>query len=731
MPQTAETALEQTFSDLANARLRDKSPALLDYLVGFQLVKANEDGSRAVGIFGFEIGDSWYYAPVFFFNGELKGLDSIYGVDSDLFVPLNEDWVNQIINRKPNRIGEPDTKSRDERGVRLPNYNRLKQIPGGGIGFGVNGKFASANDFCEHLADKTQLNAKLAAVGMTVPEMLAEMGPAVQRGFAAELKTNAKLAQAVFRFYDPLDFLDIAVKTAVAKDPVTIITSVAQSGVEDLSDKQKEQLIVGGYAVVDKRPEMEKSIVYRNEARQCLQTVTDGGLYDVLMADGSVAELLVFKMLGGCDKYLVFDPSDGRHGLVEGKEIHTVRQHDAAAFRKALDSDSSSPDSVSPRDCVAFVNTNGESTLAFEIETARTGVNANKVLTVRGAYYLPSSWATSGGWSDGLPGSGSAIWRYEAPAQRIAEILVTDAGSGAIRYLNKSLVVNTKRFRALKLNRLVKKDGTDWYSPEKGFGEAHLTAKDLGDHNTVLAQLDKVASAIKVWSDGCETTIRDDEGTRNYTGVNALGRLIRKHGCSETDAAEILREARSQPVSYRIVRKTAAELLPFNDPQDTESGGSMSNFHDTKVPTRTVEKASPPSNREFYEYHSPFSGTGDENTQTTADTVSQASEDGQKEVFDASMLSALVKSHNPTEMVDRFLPTIVSGMDRQGRLLFLLNWHYEEFQERYGKDDLQEFTDDLKSNFESTGDLVIFMRKRTLAGDPEAAGLGLNSSMQG
>ena len=71
------------------------------------------------------------------------------------------------------------------------------------------------------------------------------------------------------------------------------------------------------------------------------------------------------------------------------------------------------------------------------------------------------------------------------------------------------------------------------------------------------------------------------------------------------------------------------------------------------------------------------------------------------------------------------------GMDRLGRLLFLLYWHYDEFQERYGKDDLSEFTDNLKSTFEALGDLVIFMRRRTLSGDPEFYGLGLNASMDG
>jgi len=82
-------------------------------------------------------------------------------------------------------------------------------------------------------------------------------------------------------------------------------------------------------------------------------------------------------------------------------------------------------------------------------------------------------------------------------------------------------------------------------------------------------------------------------------------------------------------------------------------------------------------------------------------------------------------------MADKFLPTLVSGMDRCGRLLFLLHWQFDEFKERYGAQDMTSFTDDLTSTFEALGDVILFLRKRTLAGDPQHLGLGLSSSMDG
>jgi transitional endoplasmic reticulum ATPase len=43
-------------------------------MAGFQLVDRNEDNTKAVGVFGFQLGKQWVYAPVFFLNGDLKAV---------------------------------------------------------------------------------------------------------------------------------------------------------------------------------------------------------------------------------------------------------------------------------------------------------------------------------------------------------------------------------------------------------------------------------------------------------------------------------------------------------------------------------------------------------------------------------------------------------------------------------------------------------------------------------
>ena len=136
-PNASESNLERTFADVAYARLRDKAPSMLDYLIGFQLVDKNEEETHAVGIFGFKVGSEWVYAPVFFINGELKGHELMYIKSQDAFVPMTEEWVNYILNRRPSVLGEPESRERNEIPLRQPDFDVFARSPY------IGSKFAS------------------------------------------------------------------------------------------------------------------------------------------------------------------------------------------------------------------------------------------------------------------------------------------------------------------------------------------------------------------------------------------------------------------------------------------------------------------------------------------------------------------------------------------------------------------------------------------------------------
>jgi hypothetical protein len=101
----------------------------------------------------------------------------------------------------------------------------------------------------------------------------------------------------------------------------------------------------------------------------------------------------------------------------------------------------------------------------------------------------------------------------------------------------------------------------------------------------------------------------------------------------------------------------------------------------------------------------------DPNAQQTAQ---QAYANNQKEVFDTTMISNMLQAVRQDSMVDRYLGDINKALDRLGRILFMFYWHNEEFMEHYGKRDLPELEDTLRNSFENLGDLVLFLRQKTV-----------------
>lgn len=124
-----EQSFEQALASLAFSYIKDKAPRLLEFMAGFQLVDRNEDNTKAVGVFGFRVANTWVYAPVFFLNGDLKGHELLYIKSQDMFVPLKENWVNYLLAKKPHVLGEQTGESVRSLGILQPDVRSLSVPP--------------------------------------------------------------------------------------------------------------------------------------------------------------------------------------------------------------------------------------------------------------------------------------------------------------------------------------------------------------------------------------------------------------------------------------------------------------------------------------------------------------------------------------------------------------------------------------------------------------------------
>ncbi len=124
-----EGQFEQTLASMAFIHIQDKAPKLLDYLLGFQLIDRNEDNTKAVGAFGFQIDKQMVLVPIFFLSGDMKGHEMMFLVNQEMFAPLKENWVNYILKKKPQILGEGTSQSLAQMGVYPPNIAQLVLPP--------------------------------------------------------------------------------------------------------------------------------------------------------------------------------------------------------------------------------------------------------------------------------------------------------------------------------------------------------------------------------------------------------------------------------------------------------------------------------------------------------------------------------------------------------------------------------------------------------------------------
>ncbi len=216
-----DAEFEQAFSNLAHAYLRDKAPSLQDYELGFQLLDRNQDNTKAVGIFGFKIGNQLVYAPAFFLNGDLKGHELLYLKDQDQFVPMKENWLMWILNKKPNVLGEPIDRNSARIGVTPPDLASMKWSPTKYGSAGLRDMAPGVAAFAHFALTSPYSDPKYAHVG-TLQSFLQKEGRAAIGALVRGLMGYPSLAEKFASDFGGLELI----RQALAAAPERILTGV-------------------------------------------------------------------------------------------------------------------------------------------------------------------------------------------------------------------------------------------------------------------------------------------------------------------------------------------------------------------------------------------------------------------------------------------------------------------------------------------------------------------------
>lgn len=845
-----DAAFESAFSELAHASLREKAPGLMEYLVGFQILDKNDEETHAVAVFGFKIGNQWFYAPVFFMNGALKGSDLLYVKGQDLFVPLQDNWVNYLLSKRPALLGDAEPKDEAELDIDVPNFRVFAQPPSTGSA----SKWASLQPgrlqqwarnflpaYADAVLDRKAQQQKAAAARADLKNLFAEC-PALAAPFAQTCATNMKFAEAVLGFYPDLGAIlpdPGTVKQALQSlhqphaalnpgntpvtspmrpmdatssigpkqiqsggtaprdvsglpSPVSPVpeksTGLATTGepvgsekvgaeeIEDeqrivddelgdvrvytaeapadmvagdlgsqvLTDEEKQQLMEGEIVVHDSRSDSQKSKIYNARTEQRLQNPHESGVYDVLGKGGEFRRCFVCTTPQPIGRGRVVGVSvvvdldnQAAQSFYTGNLFVSRAQPGADTFgapTEELWDKTVEPGSMKPGYLYVLLKEDGACTIPFKFLEAvsnsdgttqmrvspRTGVDG-RPQDVKGSPYSPHHGNYEGQGpgihlEDGGCGGNvlaSGTWEYDAHPFSLWEyeegrnILLSDRENLSEFKISGATLVAPANVRALQVG--------DARNNAKHTPEYLKKMKFLLDPGTLVdveMLLMKTAQLIDVHTDGPELVVRYEQGQQRLRKSAALEHLILQWGLGEDDARQLLKEAGRKPQRYYI-KQAAIGPGPSAPPfPDYASGFNTATgvpvVEDQRDFERVPGMGEPGSARDEYKLM---------DDPEVAHAL-EAAESGKKDVFDTAVMTGLVKTVDVDAVVDSFLPDIIRGMDRVGRVLFMFYWHNESFRERYGRQELMELEDALRNVFKSQGDLVIFLKQKTIEADP-------------
>lgn len=695
----AGETFELKFSQLVDSALRTKIPALLEYRVGFQTIEKSEEEKDAVGISVFIVRGLWIYMPIFFIKGDLKGYDLMYIKQNDVFVPARDNWIasfkekgGSILGEAKDQhsIGDIDDSFKEPEDVQISENDMFWDRTASESNLGVT----------QELIDKMKKRAS-EQFKIDLTDSLIPLGSHAHALFANTMMKNAEFANNVFKFYTVDEMKDLGNifsmhmdKGAMELDDVggqiEIITDISSESAKSLKESEKKALIRQGVFVKDERNNFSKIFKTRIDPGVVSNPV-ESGIYDILLSDGTWTGALVFKVtdLDGsasplhCEKrssWAVILPDDkNKYFVREGAKLfakaasnETIEKFvkekggikaNASSIASALSSDNkSSADRITTSYCpVIFTQGIGR---CFSVELALENGRPNIVNNVINSQRYP------------------------------------DSKNITIEFTDKDgkLSVHGERLFVPSSSRIFIKHS---YKDDKNLM--------LGSPQMIVDSMMKEADLdyLKIVSSGdFNEIIVENESTGLIDKIASVKYLSEKVGIFAGQAQQMLKEAST--AQHRMSEYLVKVAAPYKDdlgtPKPYSSGINPSEKDSIKETTVTGKGEA----------------LKDTLPEDVLDQANQAAKSGIKEVFDASVLKSLIDVADLSEMRKDYISDMILGMDRVGRMLFLYYWHNEEFEDRYGKEDMDKLEETLKNVFVTTGDLVLFLKEK-IAYAPDSA----------
>ncbi len=529
------------------------------------------------------------------------------------------------------------------------------------------------------------------------------------------------------------------------KQKVKIITMDAAMTAppEDVNEEDAEKLLKDNVLIEDSRTGDEVSVAVNVQVEERLTNPTETGLYQVLTKPGDFEKCLILASPHGPNgrenmvTVIRLDEGTRNWGNFPREEVWVAGQTDEEtggeeSWAKWFDKQpEGSMPSVESYDRCIIIGPRRNATCPFRVKKE---IGSGETTCYEVDF---STYCRTGKLSKGLNRYHDTA-RYEDfddyDEWRDGQRVHLDAKSGTSLRSNRGDVYVPQGYKIMKVEptrndeEMKKSRNKDMpcCSSYEGDNQSDPPPIQPGKLIDATMGIMKKTAALKVAHDGLHFRVNDGQALAE---IPALVHLVRDHGLRENIGRHILKTAQANFVGlrpafecrikyaepYLLEGGPAAPAIP-----EAEYGGyNPMGWNGPTINGAPQEFAIPDMSASNTDPNIYNVNPANMPEPMDANGVQQAAATGQKEVFDTAMIGSMLRAVRDDTMIDRYLPDLVKGMDRLGRILFMFYWHQDKFADRYGKQDLPELEDSLRNAFEMLGDVILFLKQKTIEPYPE------------
>lgn len=736
-PMPGETPREQiaeAFAQQAYTAIENRTGALMnnENLLGFEVIEANETNNRLVGTYNFRVGDELVMVPVFFLNGAIKGQCLMYLKREDRFVPNTKDQVRALLaSVGAGAQGEPI----DPRAVQQATMEfdtRSLAAP--------RNKFAGVQEEAKPLVRdlwKSACHCAWNYQGAETRHIFKEFlihNPEFKEKAAALAAEDDDFAGSIIVGNSLLvDVEDPLEKRASEAPKLRIIKEEAFESQEVLQ-KAASALFKYGYAIEDNRP-----------SDRLMEAFEEGKTEEVLRT--SPHEVIDYAMdHSGQPVKILIAPAGASPGRVSTSPVEARENPEYIAV--ALEGEHKGKMKYfQDGPCCVFTD-DGPA-----VEEALLDPNfedLGPVIPEKGKRYvlffssrkrfLPSDspMEVQDIESDGpvhivtLVDNDKFVIREDLEETEDRDI------DSYRHYHRDETPVFGKDARWVELQ--CPEDETDRQDPIcPGYRQCEQLVLMNPDHlwDRVIKSNGRASLSVSKQAGSILITNKTAHKSKAFGSTSSAAYKLASVGLSAEEAMEIAKRANDGEHLNFVIAPPLRKLAHVwyqrepdieNDfvatgfdsdlqiPIDDRSGVPV--VYETRRDRVTRDSSHYGDAKGNYSRTAPAEHIPDEVLLSMTDPARQLSEiaaaTGMEHLIDHGALHSLVKTFDAVSMVSQFMGDLEKGVDRLGRIVFLILWKPQDFAERFGEEELPNLENTLVSAFEKHGDLVLELKQQSL-----------------